>query len=186
VRALVGTAVGRLVHPASIAAPASAMPTVKEILFVDPDPRVQEHVRRALDPIAVFVACTTFVEARARLLEKPPDLLVTNLRLEPHNGLHLVYLIRSAGLATHCVVYGTDADLSFAREVQAAGALFARAPRIADTLPSMLTAQLPERDKRDPAVLDRRRTLRGGRRCTDLSIEPQGPPGSGAGGQRTS
>src|ERR1700720_2366972 len=37
------------------------------------------------------VACTDFVTARKRLLEDPPDLLVTNLRLEAYNGLHLVY-----------------------------------------------------------------------------------------------
>ena len=36
--------------------------------------------------------CRDFSTARERLLNQPPDLLVTNVRLHEYNGLHLVHL----------------------------------------------------------------------------------------------
>jgi hypothetical protein len=117
--------------------------------------------------------CTEFSLARARLFETPPpDLLVTNLRLGPFNGLHLVYLAQSANLPTICLTYGehkNTTDVALAREAQLAGAFYEASYRLPHALPAYLQATLPSRDRRDPSREDRRRTFRGGRRATDLT-----------------
>ena len=147
-----------------IATPAHLDREGKEVLLVDPDFYVQQATQEALRAMAVVEAYSDFWEARARLLAKPPNLLVTNVRLNSHNGLHLVHL---APERTVCVVYGTDEDLPLAREAQAAGAFFVRTPRLPHVLQSFVMAELPTRDRRDAAVVDRREPFRGGRRCID-------------------
>jgi DNA-binding NtrC family response regulator len=137
---------------------------LKTVLVVDPDPRLRRAALEALRSVAVVEVYSDFRAARARLLAKRPDLLVTNIRLDTHNGLHLVHL---APEHTLCVVYGTNEDLPLAREAQAAGAFFVRPPCLADALQSYVIAELPSRDRRDPTVVDRRKAFRGGRRCID-------------------
>jgi len=147
--------------------PISAARESKEILLVDPDPDGLRALHSALRPLADVEACSEFRAARTRLLgPQPPDLLVTNIRLEAYNGLHLVLL--AAGTHTRCIVYSTFDDLVLAREVQAAGAFYERAKRLPQTLPAYVNAMLPRHDRRDPTVLDRRLVFRGGRRSTDL------------------
>jgi DNA-binding NtrC family response regulator len=145
--------------------PAERSREVREVLFVDPDPLAQRAVIQALRSVAEVQVCSDFRDARSRLLSKPPDLLVTNIRLEAHNGLHLVHVAPSQ---TRCLVYAADQDLALAGEVQAAGAFFERAPRLTRALASYVTARLPRRDQRDPGIIDRRNSFRGGRRSTDL------------------
>lgn len=122
-----------------IAKPADVERDVKHVLFVDPDPIVRWRMQEMLQPIAVVESCSDFDEARSRVLANPPDVLVTNLRLETHNGLHLVHLLRSAGATTRCVVFGTEDDLPLAREVHAIDALFVQAYRLPELLPTFLT-----------------------------------------------
>jgi hypothetical protein len=137
---------------------------VREVLLVDPALDLRRTVRTVLQSLAVVDVCSTFSEARTRMITRPPDLLVTGVRLDAHNGLHLVYL---APPVTRCIVYAASQDFALAREVQEAGAFFVRAGRLADELKSYVTARLPRCDRRDPAVTDRRKVFRGGRRCTD-------------------
>jgi CheY-like chemotaxis protein len=122
-----------------IAKPADAERDIKHVLFVDPDPVVRWRVQEMLEPIASVEACSDFDDARARLLTNPPDVLVTNLRLATHNGLHLVHLLRSAGVHARCLVFGTEADAPLAREVEAMDALFVQGFRLPDLLPSFVT-----------------------------------------------
>ena len=143
---------------------ASAPPGVKEILLVDPDVRGVGATAAALRSVADVEVCSNFQNARARLRRQPPDLLITNLRLEAYNGLHLVYLATAA--RTRCIVFSTDDDLGLAREVQAAGAFFELPVRLPQVLESYVNATLPHRDRRDITRLARL-PLRGGRRCTD-------------------
>lgn len=138
----------------------------KEILLVDSDPKGLRAVQAALRLVADIEAFTDFRDARTRLLDQPPDLLVTNLRLQEYNGLHLVHL--AAGTHTRCIVYSTDDDLILGREVQAAGAFFEHPLRLPLVLKSYVNATLPDRDRRDLTMLDRRLAFRGGRRCRDL------------------
>jgi hypothetical protein len=143
---------------------ASAPPVVKQTLLVDPDIRGVGAVEAALRLVADVNVCTNFRTARARLLHQPPDLLITNLRLEAYNGLYLVHL--AAATRTRCIVFSTHDDFGLAHEVQAAGAFFELSVRLPQVLESYVNATLPHHDRRDITMLGRL-PLRGGRRCTD-------------------
>ncbi len=147
--------------------PGTVAREAKEILLVDPDPEGLRAVQAALRLVADVEVCSDFREARARLLDQPPDLLITNLRLRAYNGLHLVHL--AAGTQTRCIVYSTYDDLVLAREVQAAGAFFEHPFRLPLVLQSYVNATLPRQDRRNLTALDRRTAFRGGRRCSDVS-----------------
>jgi len=146
--------------------PASVARQAKDILLVDPDPKELRAVQAALRLAIDIEALTDFRAARTRLLNQPPDLLITNLRLQAYNGLHLVHL--AAGTHTRCIVYSTYDDLMLAREVQALGAFFEHPLRLPLVVESYVNATLPDRDRRDLTMLDRRTAFRGGRRCSDL------------------
>ncbi len=148
---------------------------VKQVLFVDPAIELQRTAQDVLQSVANVDVCSTFSEAYARLLNSPPDLLVTGVRLHAHNGLHLVYVAAQRAPATRCAVCVFDEDMSLAREVEAAGAFLMRAPWFAVTLKSLATTTLPRRDRRTAASLDRRRAPRGGRRITDSWIGDAAP-----------
>ena len=144
----------------------SAAREVKDILLVDPNLDGLRALQAALCLVADVEASSGFLAARARFLAQPPDLLVTNLRLQAYNGLHLIHL--AAGTHTRCIAYSSYDDVFLAREVQAAGAFYERSTQLPLTLLAYVNATLPGHDRRDPTVLDRRRAHRGGRRCTDL------------------
>ena len=154
-------------HRADLASrPTRVAREAKEILLVDPDPNELRAVQAALRLVADVEACTEFRTARTRLLTQPPDLLITNLRIQAYNGLHLVHL--AAGTHTRCIVYSTYDDLVLAREAQAAGAFFEHPFRLPLVLQSYVNATLPRHDRRDLTTLDRRTAFRGGRRCSDV------------------
>lgn len=135
---------------------------------MDPDvERLLSTVELAVQGLATVEPCTDFRAARARVLSRPPDFLVTNLRLREYNGLHLVLLAASRG--TRCIVYAATEDLALAREAQSLGAFYEPLARLPAALRSYVSATLPPRDRRNVAVRDRRLVFRGGRRSTDLS-----------------
>ena len=141
-----------------------------QALLVEPDIGRRVLFSAALSAVAQVSAQADFVTARRSLSTTRYDLLVTNIRLEAYNGLHLVYLARNT--ETRSVVYA-EAMIYFSpvlhrapgRSTNAAGGcrLHCRA---------MLTSALPPSDRRDPAVVDRRRAVifRGGRRSADLGV----------------
>jgi len=153
-------------HDAELAAPPAVLARdAKEILLVDPDVDYLRVAQNALRFMADVEVSSKFAAARARLLSsRPPDLLVTNLRLQAYNGLHLVHM---ADERTRCVVYSNHDDLVLAREVQAAGAFYERSTQLSRTLAAYVRASLPPRDRRNLTALERRQSPRGGRRCTD-------------------
>ena len=138
---------------------------IRAILIVDPDPEALLAAQVAVQDLAEVETCSNFREARARLASNPPDLLVTNIRLERFNGLHLVYV--AAGSATRCLVYANQHDPVLAREVVSAGAFYERADRLPRVLAAYARAILPPRDRRSLSVGDRRSLPRGGRRSSD-------------------
>ena len=142
-------------HDADLATPPAVVAReVKDILLVDPD---VDYLRAAQNALRFM--------ADVEVSSKPPDLLVTNLRLQAYNGLHLVHM--SDG-RTRCIVYSNyDDDLVLAREVQAAGAFYERSTQLSRTLAAYVRASLPPRDRRNLTALERRQSPRGGRRCTD-------------------
>lgn len=143
---------------------------VKEVLFVDPAPELHRTAQQVLRSIAKVDVCATFSDAHKRLMTRPPDLLVTALRLHAHNGLHLVYLATALAPSTRCVVSVADEDISIAREVEAAGGFLVRAQWLAVALTSFATTTLPGHERRDAGAVDRRRAPRGGRRYSDSSM----------------
>ena len=153
-------------HDADLATPPAVLARdVKDILLVDPDVDYLRAAQNALRFMADVEVSSKFAAARARLLSpRPPDLLVTNLRLQAYNGLHLVHM---ADGRTRCVVYSNYDDLVLAREVQAAGAFYERSTQLSRTLAAYVCASLPPRDRRNLTALERRQSPRGGRRCTD-------------------
>jgi len=150
--------------------PSEPIPAVKQLLFVDPSAAVSGGIERDYGQRVHVVGCRGFVEARARLLDGAPDILVTNLRLADYNGLHLVLLVKAAHRRTVCIVHTDRPDLLLIREAQANGAFYERTDRLAHALSGYIDATLPIKDRRNPERFDRRLEFRGGRRAADLPI----------------
>ena len=150
---------------------------ITEVLFVDPSIELQRTVQSILKPVAAVHSCSTFEDACSRLISHPPDLLVTSVRLHAHNGVHLVYLA-ARNARTRSIVHLTAVDFGLAREVEAAGAFVVREPFLVVALESIVTANLPLADRRDPVNADRRHLPRGGRRCTDVLNDAARKPAS--------
>ena len=142
---------------------------MKRLLLVEPDAVIGRWLQPACERIAQATICRDFLSARSRLLAEPPDLLVTNLRLEEYNGLHLVLLAAEAA-TTRSVVHTDRPDPYLIREAQAIGAFFERTERLPHALLGYLNSALPEKDRRDAGRYDRRTAFRGGRRGADVAI----------------
>jgi DNA-binding NtrC family response regulator len=138
---------------------------LKHVLGVDPDPGVFASIERTLQGVAIVRVCETFESARRELLKDPPDLLITNLRLEAYNGLHLAYLAAGAG-SSRCIVYIDRPDPAVAQQVHEANAFCELRPLLNVAVRAYVTGSLPERDRRDPALIGRV-MLEGGRRAAD-------------------
>jgi hypothetical protein len=144
---------------------------VVDVLIVEPDAVARAALQYAWSSVAHVEGCPDFRSARRQLFQHPPDLLVTNLRLQEFNGLHLVHLAATAALKTRSIAYTDEFDLGLARETQAAGAFYERAHRLPYVLPSYTRSMLPPRDRRNPAGIDRRlSSYRGGRRWPEVVV----------------
>jgi DNA-binding NtrC family response regulator len=96
-----------------------------KVLLVDPDRDTIAMFEDVLRETGCADVCTDFVVARRRLLEGGAfGLLVTNLRLDEYNGLHLVHVAAALGLPTRCFVYSDHHDPLLIREARAAGASY--------------------------------------------------------------
>lgn len=137
----------------------------KSILLVDPDPGAVRDAENLLRLMARVEVCVNFNHARERLLNRPPDLLVANIRLREYNALHLV--IRACP-QTRCIVYAAHHDPVLARDAQDIGAFYERSLRLAPALVGYVSATLPPRDRRNTDAPDRRQFPRGGRRSGDM------------------
>jgi DNA-binding NtrC family response regulator len=112
------------------------------VLFVDREWDALVTFDEALRDNGSVVVCTDFATARKRLLEDdPPQVLVTNLRLEAYNGLHLVYVATSLGLGIRCIVYSDQEDALLMREARSAGAAYESKLRIPDILAAYASAK---------------------------------------------
>jgi DNA-binding NtrC family response regulator len=148
------------------------------ILLVETDDIARSRLEAAAASLGQLESHHRFETARARLYGAPFDLLVTNVRLGAYNGLHLVYLSSSAPGAPRSIVYSEKRDSGLAREVQRAGAFYEVGAQLPVTLAAYVAGTLPDHDRRDPSVSDRRRQFRGGRRCWDLHYARAGEAGT--------
>lgn len=146
------------------------MSGVRRILLAETEAGFRRLLEQVAGPISDVVAAPDFQSARAHMLDGSFDLLLTNVRLRAHNGLHLIYLLRAAALPTRTLVYSDPIDPFLAREAQRAGAFYEPMLRLPYSLPAYLPAQLPPFDRRDPTVCDRRAAYRGGRRRSDVPL----------------
>ena len=153
----------------------------KRILLVEPDDVRRGILEGAAVPVARLESHSHFETARARLFRAPFDFLITNIRLGPYNGLHLVYLSSPGDGAPRAIVYSDDRDAGLAREVQRAGAFYEVGACLPVTLAAYVRGTLPDHDRRYPAIVDRRRVVRGGRRCWDSHLH-SGPKPEGSSG----
>jgi len=154
---------GRIANPTS---------HLSRVLIVEPDALQRWKLQRILEAQARVETCSTFQEARRCLLEGAPDLLVTNIRLNAYNGLHLVYLSK---LPTRAVVYMNPPDPVVLRDAQRGHAFVESVVRLPVALRSYVRAALPDHDRRGVFVPDRRLTPRGGRRAPDRVLLPNAP-----------
>ena len=120
---------------------------MKHLLVVEPDAILGQRVLARCERIARATLCRDFLSARSQLLASTPDLLVTNLRLEEYNGLHLVLLASSEGV-TRSLVHTDWPDPYLVREAQAIGAFFERTERLLHAVVGYLHFDLPQRDRR--------------------------------------
>src|SRR5262249_23141653 len=92
------------------------------ILLVDPRPQYVRRLQIGLADVANVQTSTDFRSARAIILSDPPNILVTNLRLQAYNGLHLVHLTALLETGTRSIVFADTPEPWLMREVQASGA----------------------------------------------------------------
>jgi len=144
------------------------MPSPGRILLVETDDVARSRLEAAATSLGPVESHRCFETARARLYRVPFDFLVTNIRLGAYNGLHLVYLSSSGPSAPRSIAYTEERNPDLAREAQRAGALYEVGLRLPVALSAYVMAALPDRDRRDPGIYDRRRRFRGGRRGWDL------------------
>jgi DNA-binding NtrC family response regulator len=140
------------------------------LLLVEANDIARHILEAAAASLAQVESHRRFETARASLFRTAFDFLVTNVRLHAYNGLHLVYLSAKHG-TPRAIVYSEERDPSLAREIQRAGAFYEIASCLPVTLTAYIRGTLPDRDRRDPALDDRRRQFRGGRRCWDHHLE---------------
>jgi len=143
---------------------------MKHLLVVEPDAILGQRLQAKCERIARATVCRDFLSGRSQLLASAPDLLVTNLRLEEYNGLHLVLLATSEGV-TRSVVHTDRPDPYLIREAQTIGAFFERTERLLDAIGGYFNSPLPQRDRRNADRYDRRTAFRGGRRAADVALQ---------------
>lgn len=118
---------------------------IENVLVVDPTFELQKTVQNVLRSLATVHSCSKFEDARDLLISNPPDLLVTSVRLQAHNGIHLVCLA-ARDPRTRSIVHLTAEDFGLAGEAEAAGALVVREPWLVVAIESLVLATLRRRD----------------------------------------
>jgi DNA-binding response OmpR family regulator len=98
-------------------------------LVVDSSPANAWPIIKTLVECGFSVTCAeTFAQAKARLIESPPDLLVAELRLREYNGLQLVLRGKSRRPSMGAIVLSSAADPVLQTEAEAMGATFMLRP----------------------------------------------------------
>ena len=137
---------------------------IARVLVVEPNAGRRLALQRALSSVADVATCGDFVTARQCFREATPDLLITNLRLDTYNGLHLV---AHAAPPTRAVVYMDPPDPGLLRVAQAAGAFVEAPQRLVAAAVSYIGAGLPPQDRRAVNMSDGRYSMPRSRRASD-------------------
>ena len=130
-------------------------------LVVEPEDADRAFLVSTLTSAGLRVsAADSFATARARLLRQPPTLLMTEIRLGFHNGLHLAHLARWKRPQMLLVVTSSYRDPVLIRDAAALGASFVPKPMTAEALIGMLCHAYDERRTLDQANVKRSQSLR--------------------------
>jgi DNA-binding NtrC family response regulator len=141
---------------------------MQHLLLVEPNDDVAAILTERIRELAEVHRHARFESARTELMSIPFAFIAANVRLRDFNGLHLVHLAATANIPAKAIVYTDDYEPYMAHEVQRAGAFYETRDSLREALAAYLRGTLPPRDRRDPAVRERRRRgSRGGRRCWD-------------------
>jgi|KBSMisStandDraft_5_1062788.scaffolds.fasta_scaffold00469_19 DNA-binding NtrC family response regulator len=139
------------------------------VLIVEPDAFISRRLKEACGALARVTTCPDFPSGRERLMVDQPNFLVSNLRLNEYNGLHLLFLTHAEERATRCIIHTSRPDFSLVGEAQKLGAVFEWTERLPYALHQYLQNPWPENDRRSALRIDRRRIFRGGRRAPDVA-----------------
>jgi len=139
------------------------------VLIVEPDAFISRRLKEACGALARVTSCPDFPSGRERLMVDQPNFLVTNLRLNEYNGLHLLFLTQAEERTTRCIIHTSRPDFSLVQEAQKLGAVFEWTERLPYALHQYLESPWPHADRRTPHRIDRRRLFRGGRRAPDVA-----------------
>ena len=116
----------------------------RRALVVASDPAVAERLVAWLSAEGhLSEVCASFSEAKPALDARPPDLLVTELKLGAYNGLHLALRMKYRQPGVRTIVVG-EADHLFEREAQRHAATYAAWPMENDQFVRMMRAMLPD------------------------------------------
>jgi DNA-binding NtrC family response regulator len=141
------------------------------VLLIEPDQAWSARLHLAARPYARVTIAADFHTACRQLAIQSFACVITNIRLEAYNGLHLVYIARDVHADCRAIAYTDLRDIGLARDAQLASAFYETRDCLPLTLPALLTLPLPAYDRRDPARPDRRsRSRGGGRRARDKHL----------------
>ena len=147
----------------------TSIENASSVLIVEPDAFVSRRLKEACGPLARVTTCPDFPSGRERLMVDQPTFLVSNLRLNEYNGLHLLFLTHAEERATRCIIHTSRPDFSLVGEAQKLGAVFEWTERLPYALHQYLQNPWPENDRRSALRIDRRRFFRDGRRAPDVA-----------------
>jgi DNA-binding NtrC family response regulator len=119
------------------------------ILVVDPTPVVPPHTEQAFENAGYRVAAVrSFQEATRMISRDCPDLIVTTIRLEAFNGLHVLLRVRADHAELPVILVGDPAD--FTTDIDRYGAQFVGSPIDLTHLLRTVSSLLAGRTPRDP------------------------------------
>jgi hypothetical protein len=140
---------------------------IVSVLLAEPNRELAELLKHSAPALADVHWHSDFDSARCDLRATSFQFIITNLRLNAYNGLHLIHLAGTSALSIRSIVYTDEYNPHLARDAQRAGAFYETRACLTHSLRGYLQQPLPPRDRRDPGVRDRRATFRGGRRSWD-------------------
>jgi len=120
----------------------------RTVLLVSTDPQQLSQYERAVAPIVdVVQMATTFPQAKTILRQQPPDVLVTELRLNEFNGIHLALWSRVRLPHLRSVIIG-NSDPSLEADARALGLAYLKengAQAIAQATQEAFVTEVPQR-----------------------------------------
>ena len=123
--------------------------TQRTVLLVTADESLRATVAAALDVHSYKVlTAASFADGRKRLVEVQPDVLVTSVRLQEHNGLHLAIVGRMSSAVTKTIVIGY-ADRVLESEAHQIGAVYLADPDVHQIV-SAIEELVPRPERRWP------------------------------------